>query len=163
MRAQRLMTTPVATCHADDTLDHAAHLMWEHDYGAIPVVSANGVLIGIITDRDIAMSAYTQGKSLRGIRVSTAMATEVFSVSSSASVEEIEALMSGKKVRRVPVVDDDGRPVGLISLNDIARHANDGKTSATGDRKIVETLARICAPRGRAVTKREAPAAQIRA
>lgn len=163
MRAQRLMTTPVATCRVSDSLDHAAHLMWEHDCGAIPVVSENGVLVGIITDRDIAMSAYTQGRPLRSIPVSAAMAAVVYSVGSDATLDDVEALMRSRQVRRVPVVADGGRPVGLISLNDIARHANDGKHTPAVDRKLVETMAAVCEPRTRPVSKRESTSMRVSA
>jgi len=163
MRARGLMTAPVATCHPDDTLDHAAHLMWEQDYGAIPVVSDEGVLIGIVTDRDIAMAAYTRGLPLRSISVGTAMAGVVYSVGSDASLEQVEELMRAKQVRRVPVVEDGGKPIGIISLNDIARHANDDKRTASTDRKLVETMAGICAPRRRRAKAQEVPEARVNA
>ncbi|MCU0675866.1 MAG: CBS domain-containing protein [Myxococcota bacterium] len=155
------MTAPVATCHPNDSLDHAAHLMWEHDCGAIPVVGADGALVGIVTDRDIAMAAYTRGQPLGSISVTTAMAEVVFSVDAEASLEEVEELMRAKQVRRVPVIEDGGKPIGMISVNDLARHIGDGKRPSSADRKLVETIARICSPRGRAATKREVPEARV--
>lgn len=167
MRARALMTAPVATCHPSDSLDHAAHLMWEHDYGAIPVVDEHGALVGIVTDRDIAMAAYTRGEALRSISVSTAMAEVVFSVDAEASLEEVEELMRAKQVRRIPVIEDGGKtgakPIGMISLNDIARHANDGKRTASTDRKLVETMAEICSPRRRKAKPQEVPEARVNA
>ena len=161
MRAERLMTNPVATCHPDDSLDRAARLMNDLDDDTIPVVSASGALIGMITDRDIAMSAYVQGRPLREIRVSIAMAAVVFSVSSRATVEEVEALMRSKKVYRVPVVDDDRQLVGVLSLDDVANYAGEG--GASMDRKIVATLASFAPSRDRVLVKREPPAARARA
>lgn len=161
MLAEQLMTKPVATCHPDDSLDHAARLMKELDEDTIPVVSASGALIGMITDRDIAMSAYVQGRPLHEVRVSIAMGAVVFSVSFRATVEEVEALMRTKKVYRVPVVDDDRRLVGLLSLDDVAGQASED--GASMDRKIVATLASFAPSRGRVLFKREPPAARARA
>ena len=149
MRVHQLMTKPVVTCSSEDTLNDAAQLMWEHDYGAIPVVSKAGELVGIITDRDIAISAFTQGCSLHSIRVSTAMARIVHTVDGKASLEDVEDLMRSKRVRRVPVVENGGRPIGLISLTDLARHANAPTQRLPHvDRMVVETLASIGEPHG---------------
>jgi CBS-domain-containing membrane protein len=75
MRVEQLMTRDVKVCRAEDTLSRAAQLMWEHDCGCVPVIGTNGDgrLVGIITDRDIAMAAYTQGWPQSAIPVSTAM------------------------------------------------------------------------------------------
>src|SRR5262245_6101900 len=64
MEVREIMSTDLETCRADDTLDRAARLMWEHDCGVVPVVDHEGTAVGMITDRDICMAAYTQGRPL---------------------------------------------------------------------------------------------------
>jgi CBS domain-containing protein len=150
MRIEQIMSQPAITCRQDETLGTAAGLMWDHDCGVVPVVDDGGAVVGMLTDRDISMAAYTQGKPLHAIPVSAAMAKRVFSCHPDETVEAAERLMAEKQVRRVPVVDADGRPVGLLSLNDLARHG----ASARGDaaqREVAETLASICQPRSHAI------------
>jgi CBS domain-containing protein len=149
MRITEIMTHPVVTCPTKVTLDAVARLMWEFDCGAIPVTDDDGRLAGIITDRDVCMAAYSQSKILPNIPVASAMSTQVFSCRAEASVDTVEHLMRDSRVRRVPVVDVDGRPIGIVSLNDIARLAARAKKSGV-DREVVQTLAAVCQPRSHA-------------
>jgi CBS domain-containing protein len=146
MRIKELMSKPVITCPGAGTLDHAARLMWEFDCGIIPVVDDNGRLTGVVTDRDICMAAYTQGRALRHIPVTVAMARSVIAVHTEDLVEIAEQLMHDNQVRRVPVIDNEGRPVGIVSINDLARLAARAKRSGV-DRELVDTIAAICEPR----------------
>jgi CBS-domain-containing membrane protein len=68
MNIEQLMTRDVESCHPDDSLDRAAQLMWDNDCGCVPVVDEKQRVHGIITDRDICMSAYTSGQSLKSLR-----------------------------------------------------------------------------------------------
>jgi CBS domain-containing protein len=69
MKIRDIMSQDVATCREDDSLDRAAQLMWDRDVGSVPVVDGEGRPLGMITDRDICMAAYTQGEAL-SIRLS---------------------------------------------------------------------------------------------
>jgi len=80
MNASDLMTTGVKTCRVDDSVERAAQIMWEHDCGAVPVVDADERLVGIVTDRDVCMAAYTRGDSLQAIAVSGVMAHKLHCV-----------------------------------------------------------------------------------
>jgi CBS domain-containing protein len=148
MHVRDIMNHPVITCPSDSHVNLAAQLMWEHDLGAIPVVDNEGRLTGIVTDRDICMAAYTQAARLESIPVTTAMAKQVLSCHLDDSIEAAEQLMRAGQVRRVPVIDNDGRPVGIVAMNDLARLAARAKKSGV-DREIVQTLAAVCAPRFR--------------
>ena len=120
--------------------------MWEFDCGLIPVVGREGQLEGVITDRDITMAALTQGQRLYDLPVEGAMARQVLVVHPEEAVEAVERLMREGQVRRVPVVDNAGRPVGVVSLNDLARLTARARRSGV-DRELVETMAAICQPR----------------
>ena len=152
MQIKDIMTQPVVTCPLGSTLDHAARLMWEYDCGIIPIIGDEGRLAGVVTDRDICMAAYTQGRALDAIPVSTAMARQVVAMHLDENVEQAEFLMRESQIRRLPVLDLENRPVGIVSMNDLARLADRGHTSEV-DREFVGTLAAICRPRanGRAV------------
>ena len=74
-RVREVMTKDVLTCSVSDRLNRAAQLMWESDCGCIPIVEEHGMLVGMLTDRDICMAAYTSGKPLSEISVTSAMST----------------------------------------------------------------------------------------
>ncbi len=153
VKVEQLMTREVRVCTQTDTLNRAAQLMWESDCGFIPVISSNGdgALVGVVTDRDIAMAAYTQGKQLSAIPVETAMAQKVVACHTKDGISQAEALMRDNRVRRLPVLDPQERLAGIISLNDIAREAqreaSAGKRAEVGLEGVSETLASVCQPR----------------
>jgi CBS domain-containing protein len=146
MRVSEVMTNPAITCPMGSTLNAAARLMWDYDIGAVPVVDFEGRLVGVVTDRDLCMAAYTQGRRLDEIPVDTVMAKDVLACHMNDSVDAIEALMQSGRVRRIPVVDNDRRPVGVVALNDLARLAARARKSVV-DRELIATLAAICEPR----------------
>lgn len=148
MHVREIMSHPVVSCPTTSTLDQAARLMWEFDTGVIPVVNDQGRLAGVITDRDVCMAAYTQGQPLRAIPVTTAMASHIVAAHVGDSVEQAEALMRASQVRRLPVLDGEDLPVGMISMSDLARLAARAKRSGV-DREVVQTLAAVSQPRAR--------------
>jgi CBS domain-containing protein len=121
MKISELMTRPVHTCRATDALDRAASLMWENDIGSVVVLDDTGRVIGMVTDRDACMAAYTCGVALRDIPVATAMAKHVVTCRPDDSDTAVAEIMAKHKIRRVPVVDQALQPVGVVSLNDLAR------------------------------------------
>jgi CBS domain-containing protein len=157
MHIQDVMTHPVVTCPVDSSADHPARLMWEFDCGVIPLVDGEGRLAGVVTDRDLCMAAYTQNKPLSAIRADSAMAKEVVRCHAGDAIESVESLMRDHQIRRVPVVDADGRPVGMFALNDLARLASRARKGGV-DREVVRTLAAVCKPRAHIVPTAIAPA-----
>jgi CBS-domain-containing membrane protein len=145
------MSQPVITCPDDATVDRAAQLMWEHDCGMIPIVNPEGRLAGVITDRDICMAAYTQGRPLCEIPVAAAMAKDVMAAYADDPVENAEALMAHGQVHRLPVLDKNNWLVGVISLNDLARLAARVRKNGI-DREFVQAMAAVCEPRPHALT-----------
>ena len=148
MHIKEIMSHPVVSCPTNSTLDHAARLMWEFDCGVIPVLDDEGRVAGIVTDRDICMAAYTQGKALSAIPITTAMARDVAAAHADDGIEQVEELMRNKQVRRVPVLDGESRLIGLVSMNDLARLSARARKSAV-DRELVQTLAAVSQPRPR--------------
>jgi CBS domain-containing protein len=149
MNISQFMTKNVLTCHADDSLSRAAQLMWEHDCGCVPVVDEHGHVQGMITDRDICMAAFTQGKRLDEIPVASAMSREVLAASPGDDVDRVAELMSKRQVRRIPVVDGQHQLVGVLSLADLARALSDRKSDG-----ILPTV-------GRALSQISQPPGQV--
>jgi CBS domain-containing protein len=153
MKVEQLMTRNVQTCRADDHLNQAAQIMWEHDCGVVPVVaSGNGAarIVGVLTDRDICMAAYTQGRSLQDIRVASAMSQQVCSCRPSDAIAVALRVMETNKVRRLPVVDQDDHVVGLLSIADIGREAaceHGTRTAHITDAAVGAAFEAISAPR----------------
>lgn len=116
-----VMTAVVRTCRPEDTLAHAARIMWENDCGAVPVVDDEGRPSAMITDRDICMAAYFQRRPLAESTVSSAMSRAVHVCSTEDTLAVAEARLAALQIRRLPVVDPSGRVVGIVSLADIAR------------------------------------------
>lgn len=160
MKVREVMNQPAVTCRPEDTLNTAAQLMWERDCGAIPVVNEDGALVGMLTDRDICMAAYTQGTALSAIPVQNAMARQIFTCHADNSLRDAEQLMSEKQIRRLPVVDGDERIIGVISLNDIARYAASARPGDSFERDLTNTFAAICEPRPHALQRIEPTAAR---
>lgn len=153
MQVKQIMSQPVATCRSNDPLHIAAQRMWDSDCGVVPVVNDEGCAVAMITDRDICMAAYTQGKPLAEIEVRSAMSHELYSCGPNDSLQEVEEMMRSHSIRRVPVLDEVGRPVGIVSMNDLARISMKQHPSASAGgngvtpSSVARTLSTICAPR----------------
>jgi CBS domain-containing protein len=143
LRAAQVMSSVVASCRPDHTLHDAVHLMWERDCGSIPVVDEEGRLLGIVTDRDASMACYTSAQPLHAIQVGWIMTRTIEACAADEILPEIELRMRARRVRRIPVVDQ-GRLVGIVSLNDIALAAHGAREKAS----VAETLATISQHRG---------------
>ncbi|MFO0981909.1 MAG: CBS domain-containing protein [Planctomycetota bacterium] len=156
MRASDIMTREIHVCRPSDTLDTPARIMWDCDCGAVPVVNEEDHIVGIITDRDICMAAWSQGKPLAEIPVTSVMSREVRVCHPDAPVNRVEEIMRSNRVRRVPITDTDGKVIGIVSLNDLAlEFANEKpRGRSTHAEELVDTLAAICAHPGQNVSTR---------
>jgi CBS domain-containing protein len=130
MKARDLMTAHVAICAAQDTLARAAQVMWEADCGCLPVTDTSGGVVGMITDRDICMAAYTRGKLLDAVTVESVMCRDVAGCHPDDSISTIENTMRERQIRRVPVIER-GRLVGIVTLGDLVRATQSGTVRAT--------------------------------
>jgi len=139
--ARSLMSTHVVTCQGDDSLSDAAHLMWNADCGMVPVLGEQRP-IGVITDRDVCMAAYIQGKPLGEMRVDSAMSQQLHTCAADDSLTDVLEVMRDKQVRRLPVVSAEGKLLGVVSLADVLRWAQPLDNPSV-DAALTETLAAI--------------------
>ncbi len=144
MTISDLFHRAVTTCTPRDNLEAAAGLMWRFDIGCLPVLDEAGKVVGMLTDRDISMAAFLQGCPLRSIVVGSVMSKEPATCTAETSVGDVLHAMTKRQIHRMPVVDIEGRLIGIISLNDIARAANAGKLSLAD---VGQTLVAIATPR----------------
>ena len=135
------MTANVATVYADDLVTYAARVMGECDCGALPVVDNQRRMVGMITDRDIAIRLVGNRVDPIHARVEECMTDEAFACNVNSSLEDCMRTMSRHKIRRVPVVDERDRVIGIITQADIAQHAGDN--SGMGERRAVTDV--VCA------------------
>jgi CBS domain-containing protein len=153
MKVRELMTADAKACGPNETLNRAAQLMWENDCGAVPVVDEDQRVIGMVTDRDVCMAAYTQGVPLAQSLVESAMSKGAYTCLPGDDITTAKKLMRERQIRRLPVVDEEGRLAGIISLSDIAREAERERASKSRrrqvkDTEVVELLGAVCMPNG---------------
>ncbi len=130
MKVKEAMSANVRTCGPETPLSEVARIMYEGDCGALPVVDAanDSRVIGMITDRDITIRLVARGLNPLDLQASSCMSTPVASIGPEDSLTNACRIMESRKVRRLPVVDESGRCVGIISQADIARHAPEART-----------------------------------
>ena len=138
MRVSEVMTPGVRMVCPEQTISEAARLMAEIDAGALPVGEEDR-LVGMITDRDIAVRAVAEQKPPT-TKVREVMSQEVLYCFDDQELDDIAQNMSEVKVRRLPVVNREKRLVGIVSIGDLAKGAN---AASTG-----QTVADITAPGG---------------
>ncbi len=144
-----VMSKDVKSVRPSETLREAASRMWDADVGALPVIDDDHRVLGMITDRDACMAAYTQDRALSEIAVSSAMSQALYLCQAGDALDKAESIMAERQVRRLPVVDEEGRLVGIISLNDLARTAvayTESNTRKQHEYDVAQTLAAVSKP-----------------
>ena len=119
MKVSEVMTAQVASAQPGSTIKAVGKMMSDVDTGAIPVVE-DGRIVGLVTDRDIVLRAVAEDADLDA-PVSTIMTPDVQTCSEEASVADAVGKMASQAIRRLVVVDDAGRMVGIVSLGDISK------------------------------------------
>lgn len=132
MSVATVMTENPACCTPNSSLTEVARLMVENDCGEIPVVEdmMSRKLAGVITDRDIATRVVAAGRNTADAKASDCMTTPAIAVTADTSLEDCCEVMESAKIRRVPVIDDRGGVVGIVSLADVVRSASASTTQS---------------------------------
>jgi CBS domain-containing protein len=138
MRVSELMTRDVEPVSPQSPVVEAARQMRDADVGALPV-GEQGRLAGIVTDRDIVVRAVADGRAIDQTTVGDVLSSGVVAWREDDSVEDAADLMAQHQIRRLPVVEDDQRLVGIVALADIARNDQDRRR---GTRRHLRTRAR---------------------
>ncbi len=150
MQVADIMTLEPNCCSPECSAQEAARRMQALSLGALPVVAADGKLVGIVTDRDLCMTVLPERRVANEVTVAACMSGTVACCAAGEPVERALATMREHHVRRLPVVDSDSRVLGIVSLTDIIRYA------ALPEPEVVAAVAHICEPRAPAARRKRA-------
>ncbi|QDE93798.1 CBS domain-containing protein [Myxococcus xanthus] len=138
--AREVMTRNVRTARPESPLRDIARIMKDESCGVVPIVDERSRLVGIVTDRDLVVRAFTGGRSPEQLRASDVMTDDVEAVTPDDTLHDVIGLMGRRQLRRIPVVERDDSIVGIISLGDIALRADH-------DEELQQALERISSKR----------------
>ena len=133
---REVMTSKLCSIDADKPVAYAAKMMRDEDVGLAPIVEGQK-LVGTITDRDIAIRVVAEGKDPQSTIVREIATTRLVTIDPDQDIDEATRLMAEHQVRRLPVVEEDGRLVGVVAQADIAEHA-----SAKDTGRVVEQISK---------------------
>jgi CBS domain-containing protein len=131
-----LMTSNPCSIDADKPVSYAAKMMRDEDVGLAPIVEGEK-LIGTLTDRDIAIRVVAEGKDPESTTVREVASTRLVTLDPEQDLDEALRLMAQNQVRRLPVVEEDGRLAGVVAQADVAKHASDKQTG-----EVVEEISK---------------------
>jgi CBS domain-containing protein len=124
---QEAMTSNPCSIDADKSVAYAAKMMRDEDVGLAPIVEGDR-LVGTITDRDIALRIVAEGRDPESTSVREVASSDLVTVDPQQGLDEALRLMAQHQVRRLPVVEEDGRLVGVVAQADVAQHADPSQT-----------------------------------
>lgn len=138
MQARDIMTTDPACCTPETPVNEAARMMKDQNVGMLPVVDAEGSdrLVGVVTDRDIAIRHVAEGHNTNDCPVREVMTDNVATLKPDADMEEVMNLMGKEQIRRIPIVDERGSLVGVVSQADVVLQADDNRAAERTIEKI---------------------------
>jgi len=135
-RIRDLMTESPRTVSSDVTVVEAARVMRDDDFGLVPVVDGDR-LVGTVTDRDIAIRVVAEERDPSSTTVREIASADLVTIDPEQELGEALRLMAQHQVRRLPVVEEDGRLVGIVAQADVARHGDDTQTG-----QVVEQISK---------------------
>ena len=140
MLCEEIMTTNPKCCVPTDSAVRAAKIMKIEDVGSVPVCSGNDLkrVVGIVTDRDLCREIVAEGRDPNGTTVESCMTLEPVSCRADEDLETALRRMEANQIRRIPVLDSNGRLVGIIAQADIATRVGNPKKTA----EVVEEISR---------------------
>jgi signal-transduction protein with cAMP-binding, CBS, and nucleotidyltransferase domain len=137
MRIAELMHAPAVMCRSSTTVDEVARLMRDRNVGSVVVIDRIGYLVGIVTDRDLVVRGFAEGRP-SDIAVEQIMTPDVATVSLHADASDAASVMAKRAVRRLPVVDNQDHIFGMITLDDLLRQLG-AETDRMADAVLMQT------------------------
>jgi CBS domain-containing protein len=131
-KCDEVMTKNPVCCMPNDTVAKAAQLMKRENIGSIPVIEneQTKMLVGIVTDRDLALKIVAEGRDAKSTKVEAVMTRKVVTCHAEDDLQKALDAMSGHQLRRIPVVDNDNKILGIIAQADVARRVNQPEKTA---------------------------------
>jgi CBS-domain-containing membrane protein len=148
MKVKDVYTGKPVSCGPDSSLASAAWAMWNHDCGIVPVVDSAGKLMGVVSDRDVTMAAVTKNRTPAEIHVREIMTGDVQSCHPQDDVLSALKTLAAHRIRRLPVVDGDGKLLGMLSLSDLVHHTQIPGTGSgeVPAKEVLATLKEVLTP-----------------
>lgn len=126
-RISEIMSANPCTIDADRPVAYAAQMMKQEDVGLAPIVEGDR-LVGTLTDRDIVTRVVAEGKDPQSVTVREVASADLVTIDPQQDLDEALRVMAANQVRRLPVVEEDGRLLGVVAQADVAREAKDKQT-----------------------------------
>ena len=133
---REVMSSKLCSIDTDKPVAYAAKMMRDEDVGIAPIVEGDR-LVGVLTDRDIAVRVVAEGRDPEQVKVTEVASRDVVTLDPQQDLDEALRLMARHQVRRLPVVEEDGRLVGVVAQADVAQHADEQRTG-----EVVEQISR---------------------
>jgi CBS domain-containing protein len=133
---REVMTSKLCSIDADKPVAYAAKMMRDEDVGMAPIVEGDR-LVGVLTDRDIAVRVVAEGRNPEQVKVTEVASSDLVTLDPQQDLDEALRLMARHQVRRLPVVEEDGRLVGVVAQADVAQQGDDRRTG-----EVVEQISR---------------------
>jgi CBS domain-containing protein len=149
MKVRDVMIMTPASCGAEINLGAAVEILWNRNCGFLPVINAQGKVIGVVTDRDICIALGTRNRLPEAITVGEVISGKVFACRPDDDLRTALAIMGQEKVRRLPVINADGMLEGILSMDDVVLHAEAGSPGRPSDlshEDIAVTLKKLYQP-----------------
>jgi len=142
-KCNEVMTKKPVCCLPDDFVSEAAELMKKEQVGSIPIIEDEQTrkLVGIVTDRDLTIRIVAEGLDAKSTKVETIMTRNVVTCSAEDDLQKVVDAMSKYQLRRIPVVDDDNKILGIIAQADVAMHFDHPKRTAAMVKEISQANA----------------------
>jgi CBS domain-containing protein len=131
-----VMTSKLCSIDTDKTVTYAAKMMRDEDVGLAPIVEGDR-LVGVLTDRDIAVRVVAESRDPEQVKVTEVASRDLVTLDPQQDLDEALRLMARHQVRRLPVVEEDGRLVGVVAQADVAQEGDDTRTG-----EVVEQISR---------------------
>jgi CBS domain-containing protein len=133
---REVMTSKLCSIDVDKPVAYAAKMMRDEDVGMAPIVERDR-LVGVLTDRDIAVRVVAEGRDPEQVKVTEVASSDLVTLDPQQDLDEALRLMARHQVRRLPVVEEDGRLVGVVAQADVAQQADEQRTG-----EVVEQISR---------------------
>jgi len=146
MKVKDVMTHSAVCCSPVTNVGHAVELMWVHNCGMLPVIGSDQKLLGVVTDRDISIAMGTRNRLAGELTVGEIATAPGITCKADDEIHEALHTMAFHHVRRLPVVNGDGIPQGVLSIDDIVTHGDQNKWEGCcelSSEEIIRALKRI--------------------
>lgn len=153
MKAREILRRSAPICTPLSSLDDVGRMMYESDQGAIPVVSPEGKVVGLLTDREIAMAMAAKNRGSAQILVRELLGGELALCGADDAIADVFQKMKTQRIRNLPVVDAEGRLLGVISLEDLAHASLQGEITPDQFVLTLQALGKTRAESGETVPK----------